>query len=47
MGSFPPQNEGQAQLQPPIFITADTPPDYEGVSAALGLHGWALEDALK
>ena len=38
-GSFPPQNEGHAQLHPPIFITADTPPDHGGVSAALGLHG--------
>ena len=30
-GIFSPQNEGQAKLHPPIFITAHTPPVHGGV----------------
>ena len=30
-GIPPPQNEGQAELHPPIFITAHTPSVHEGV----------------
>ena len=29
--SFPPQNKGQAELHPPIFITAHTHPVHGGV----------------
>jgi hypothetical protein len=36
MPIHPPQNEGQAELHPPMFITSDTPPAHGDVSPVLG-----------
>ena len=45
--SFPPQNKGQAELHPPIFITAHTHPVHGGVWAVLRVSISAWNLALK
>jgi len=47
MHIFPPKNEGQAKLHPPIFITGDTPPVHGGMSPLLRVSISAWNLALK
>jgi len=47
MHIFSPQNEGQAELHPPIFTGADATTVHGDLSAGLGGSSFALVIALK